>query len=185
MSSRISIISVASLLAFLVWQAYDSSAPRQEPDRLDQLEARVAELEKILFMTSSMTVFEAERRLEEARVHLRDSKALLMQGHLTQIQYQLEEMLVRQLERELDFARSPAGQPLAIGELELLAAERRLVQAQYQLGNLELIAGRGYGSDTQVARAREDLEFAKKNLDAAKAKLEATKKLQAIEKPDR
>jgi multidrug resistance efflux pump len=152
--------------------------------RLEKLETRVTELEKILFMTSSMSLFEAERRLDDARWNLRESKQLLMQGMITQHQFQLEQLSVRQLERELEFAKSPAGQQIAISELEIIAAERRLAQAQYQLHGTEQIAGRGYGSNKQVERDREFVDIATRNLEAAKAKLEATRRLQAIERPN-
>jgi hypothetical protein len=180
-------LGIGFFLAFILCVA--ASRP-QEPEmsgdlnsRVEKLEARVAELERILFMTSKMTAFEAERRLEEARLRLRDSRALLVQGLITQFQFQQDEFNVQRMQRELELAQSPDNQRQVVGSLELFAAERRLAEARANLAFTEQLAGRGYATTKHLGRERQQVEFAEKELNLAREKANAATKLQGLDSP--
>ncbi len=101
---------------------------------------------------------------------------MILQGRLNQKEYQLEQLLQQRLERELQFAETTSQQEVGLAELELLAAQRRLLQAEYQLESAEQVAGRVYPDEQQLAFDRKAVEKARERLAAAQAKLDALRK---------
>lgn len=164
--SNVTLLSAGLALVLLARQ--ETQAP--QPER--ELSARVAALEEQLRSVRDLVHFQVSQQLDDARWNTRESRQLLLQGMLNQKEFQLEQLLQQRLERELQFSESASNQALGLAELELLAAQRRLVQAEYQLESSEQVAGRVYRNDKQLEFDRKAVETARQRLAAAQAKLD-------------
>lgn len=141
-----------------------------------ELADRVAELESQLTHLRRLTSFRIAQQLEDARWNSRESRNLSLQGLMLPKQFQLEQLLQRQLEREAAFVSEPSDPERGIAELEVIAAERRLLQAEFQLESTDRVQNRILGPDKQLEFDRKWLDIARERLTAAQAKLEALKK---------
>lgn len=171
--NRVSLLTLLSAgLALAVLARQEIQAPPADRD----LVARVTALEEQLRTVRALTQFQVSQQLDDARWNTRESRQLLLQGMLNQKEFQLEQLLQQRLERELQFSESASNQALGLAELELLAAQRRVVQAEYQLESSEQVAGRVYRNDKQLEFDRKAVETARQRLAAAQAKLDELRK---------
>ncbi len=169
-TSLLTLISVG--LALLVVLRQDPQSQSPAPD----LAARVTELESQLQQLRSLMSFRIAQQLDDARWNTRESRQLVLQGMLNQQEFQLEQLFQKRLERELQFAAASTNRELGLAELEVLAAERRVVQAEYQLESSEQTAGRVYRNEKQLEFDRKAVETARQRLAAAQAKLDELRK---------
>jgi hypothetical protein len=166
--NRVPLLTLLSAgLALVVLARQDAQTPAQVAD----LVARVASLEEQLKTVRALVNFQLNQQLDDTRWNSRESRQLLLQGMLNQKEFQLEQLFQQRLERELQFAETTTNQALGLAELELLAAQRRMVQAEYQLESSEQVAGRVYRNDKQLEFDRNAVETARQRLEAAQAKL--------------
>jgi hypothetical protein len=166
--NRVPLLTLLSAgLALVVLARQDAQTPAQVAD----LVARVASLEEQLKTVRALVNFQLNQQLDDTRWNARESRQLLLQGMLNQKEFQLEQLFQQRLERELQFAETTTNQALGLAELELLAAQRRMVQAEYQLESSEQVAGRVYRNDKQLEFDRNAVETARQRLEAAQAKL--------------
>lgn len=166
----LTLLSATTALLFIVWQ--DGSA---EPAAKD-LTARVSDLESQLNHLRSLTNFRIAQQLEDARWNSRESRNLSLQGLMHPKQFQLEQLHQKQLEREAAFLNEPNNPDLGIAELEVMAAERRVVQAEFQLESADRVRDRVLGPDKQLEFDKKWLDIAREKLTAAQTKLAALKK---------
>jgi|688.fasta_scaffold1130082_1 hypothetical protein len=166
--NRVPLLTLLSAgLALVVLARQDAQTPAPVAD----LVARVASLEEQLKTVRALVNFQLNQQLDDTRWNTRESRQLLLQGMLNQKEFQLEHLFQQRLERELQFAETTTNQALGLAELELLAAQRRVVQAEYQLESSEQVAGRVYRNDKQLEFDRNAVETARQRLEAAQAKL--------------
>lgn len=170
--SRLPLLTLLSALgALLIWGSQDGA------DSVDKdLAARVAELESQLEQLRRFTGFRIAQQLEDARWESRESRNLSLQGLMHPKQFQLEQLFQQQLEREAAFVSEPGNPEIGIAELNVLAAERRVVQAEFQLESTERLRDRVLGPGKQLEFDQKWLEVARERLAAAQAKLDALKK---------
>jgi hypothetical protein len=164
------LLSAAVALFFVAWQ--DGSAAPAAKD----LAARVSDLESQLNHLRSLTSFRIAQQLEDALWNSRESRNLSLQGLMHPKQFQLEQLHQKQLEREAAFVNEPNNPELGIAELEVLAAERRVVQAEFQLESADRVRDRVLGPNKQLDFDKKWLEIAREKLTAAQTRLAALKK---------
>ena len=170
--NRVPLLALFSAGLALLMLARQEASPAPAPE----LAERVAALEAQLKTARELAQFQLTQQLDDARWNSRASRQLILQGRLNQKEYQLEQLLHQRLERELQFAETTSQQEVGLAELELLAAQRRLLQAEYQLESAEQVAGRVYPDEQQLAFDRKAVEKARERLAAAQAKLDALRK---------
>lgn len=157
----------AAFALVLVFQQ-DTPAP--------DLTARVADLENQLRHLRSLASFQIARQLDDARWSSRGSRNLSLQGLMHPKQFQEEQLFQQQLERETAFLSEPGNPQLGIAELEVLAAERRVLQAEFQLESSERLRDRVLGQEKQLEFDRKWLDIARERRTAAQARLDSLKK---------
>jgi hypothetical protein len=170
-----------ALTTGLVMLVVVSQVPPQQPaqpadDRIEQLTVRVERLEKILFATSKLAVFDAERNLADAQQRLRDSERLFLQGFLTDAQLAADRFAVARARREVELARADRDGYRIASEIDLMQAEYALQVAEQQLEFTQRMANRGFNSLTDVADRRAGVDRAKKQLELARQRLDAAHK---------
>ena len=164
------VVLLSGLFAVSFLSRQDTATPERD------LAARVADLENQLTHLRSLTSFRISQQLEDARWNSRESRNLSLQGLMHPKQFQLEQLYQQQLEREATFVGEPNRPELGIAELEVIAAERRVLQAEFQLESSERVRDRVLGPDKQLEFDQKWLQIARDQLTAAQAKLETLKK---------
>lgn len=164
------LLSAAVALFFVAWQ--DGSAAPAAKD----LAARVSELESQLNHLRSLTNYRIAQQLEDAIWDSRESRNLLLQGLMHPKQFQLEQLHQKLLEREAAFVNEPSNPELGIAELDVMAAERRVLQAEYQVEFSERVRDRVIGPNKQLEFDQKWLAIAREKLTAAQTRLAALKK---------
>ena len=148
--------------------------------RVEKLELRIEILEKILFSSAKLTNMQAQRQLDEAQAHLKNSQALFARGMITELQLQQDRYRMQEAQKALEFANADSRQHELVGELEVLEAEQRLRQVQQQLLYTETLASRGFSSQTRVDSIKKLVDIATQELENSKIKLDAAKELEAL-----
>lgn len=169
--SRVPLITLLSAAALLLIARQDNAAPP-----VKDLAARVAELESQVSHLRSLTSFRISQQLEDSRWNSRESRNLSLQGLMHPKQFKMEQLYQQQLEREATFVSEPSSIELGLAELEVLAAERRVVQAEFQLESTERVRDRVLGPGKQLEFDQKWLEVAREKLTTAQSKLNALKK---------
>jgi hypothetical protein len=160
----------ASLAVFLI-AGQDST---RSPDK--ELAARVADLESQLSHLRSLTSYRIAQQLEDAVWDSRESRNLSLQGLMHPRQFQLEQLYQKLLEREAAFVNELSDPELGIAELDVMAAERRVLQAEYQVEFSERVRDRVIGPNKQLEFDQKWLAIAREKLTAAQTKLNTLKK---------
>lgn len=151
-------------------------------ERVEQLESRIAILEKLLFSSVRLEKNRAQRLLNDRKNRLKNSRALYAQGMITEFELQQDRMQVDEAQQELELAIAESRQNQLASELDLLEAERKLKVAADQLTYRRNMARRGYASKAEVQQLEQALDQAKLELENAKLKLESAKKLESLDK---
>ena len=164
----------------------DQSTVKSKDDRIHELERRIEILEQVVFATSKLSVFDAERNLQAARNRLADSKKLFLKGFITDIQLEQDRFHVDRARREIELARATSGSRRVAMEIDLMQAKHNLKLSKYNLQHTRQLAGRGYSSVAEIADEQKRVDRAEKNLQLARLRLEAldVDAPDAIEKPD-
>lgn len=151
----------------------DGESEGKMEQKIGDLEKRVVKLERILYSTSQLSRIEAERRLENARATLENSRKLRKKGFINDAQLQNDEFAVRQAEQELELATASDGTAKQGAELELINAEQELLQAKRELVYIEKLESRGFSTKFEVQRVERLVRFKERSVEAAKQKLAA------------
>jgi hypothetical protein len=170
----------ASLAALLCLPTSLVSRPAAQedapPDRVQQLEDRVARLEEILFATTKLSVYDAQRHLSDAEFRLKESEKLFFRGLLDEYQLQWDRFEVERARLEVRLAESDGDARLIAAHIDLRQAENELVVAQRRLEFAERNANYPRGSLSEIDLRNAEVERAKIRL------LEAQGRLKAIQK---
>jgi hypothetical protein len=170
--TRAPLLTLLSASLALLFIARQDSTPSPAKD----LTARVADLESQLSHLRSLTSFRIAQQLEDARWNSRESRSLSLQGLMHPKQLKIEQLYQQQLEREASFVSEPSSMELGIAELEVLAAERRVIQAEFQLESTDRVRDRVLGPGKQLEFDQKWLAIAQEKLTAAQTKLNTLKK---------
>ncbi len=149
--------------------------------RVEHLESRVALLEKILFATSTLSVFEAERRLKDAELQLKERRDLFLKGRLADSVWRQDQLQVDILKRELAIAHTAYAQKSNLMEIEVLQAKQNLANAESRLTRSQNLANRGYATLTQVQQDQRLVELQRLQLETAQLKLKAAEEMESLE----
>ena len=141
--------------------------------RVAVLEARLERLERILFATSVLSVFEAERNLAEAEARLLESERLFLRGFLTDAQVAQDRFNFDRAKQELRLVKNMSDGRRITAEIDLMAARNTFRQAKEQLQTSESLARRGFSSETQINSNRQQVEVARQELEIARKRLQA------------
>lgn len=169
--SRVPLFTLLSAAALLFIAKQDNAVPPAK-----DLTARVAELESQVSHLRSLTSYRIAQQIEDATWSSRESRNLSLQGLMHPKQFQLEQLHQKLLEREAAFVNEPSNPELGIAELDVMAAERRVLQAEFQVESAERVRDRVLGPNKQLEFDKKWLEIAREKLAAAQAKLAALKK---------
>jgi len=148
----------------------------EKEQRIKLLEARMERLEKIVFATSKLSVYEAVRQLAESKLRLKNSERLFFRGFLADIDLQQDRFVVDRAQRELELAQSSINGRVLATEIDVMQAEQALRRAQASLEQSENYARRGFATQTTIENGKTQVEVAKRQLDIAKKRLEAISK---------
>lgn len=146
--------------------------------RVAQLESRISELETILFANLQINVLEAERRVAESKQRVLASRELFFKGLLSEFQFQQDQFELDRAELELEMLRDPHHLRTAMSEIELRDAERRLEEARYRARFSESLLLRGYITPAEVDRLKQAVERSEQQLELARQKLDAIRRLE-------
>jgi outer membrane protein TolC len=170
----IGLCAVAALFALIGSNREPRAAPQD--DKVAPLEARAKRLEELVFATSKLSVYDAQRNLAVARSRLKETERLYLQGLLSEIQFQNDRFAVEQAWAELKLAQAESNGQAIAATIDLRAAEHELKLSEENLRFSERMAGMADGSSREVDSARAAVERARLQLDAAQKRLRAVQK---------
>ncbi len=148
--------------------------------RVIHLETRIEALERIVFATSQLTVYESQRRLKEAEQMLRDRRELFLKGLLAESAWRQDQLQVEILKRELSMAQAASIQKENVFEIEVLQARQRLSDAKLQFERSQTLVNRGFATQTQLERDSRLVTLSQQQLNLAEQKLNAARDLESI-----
>ncbi len=154
-------------------QTVDAGQSTQLDTRIAELESRVERLEGLLFSTVQLSVYDAQRSLEAAQRQLEQNKRLYFRGHLAAIEIDRSRYDVDRARLELELARATSGHRRISANIDIMEAEFQLKQAKERLRFDENVASRGFVSEHQLQRNRQQVDRATKALQLARDKLAA------------
>jgi multidrug resistance efflux pump len=148
----------------------------EKDGQISELQARIERLEKVVFATSKLSVYEAERQLEKAKQRLDYSQRLLIKGFITDSQLNQDRFEVDRAVSELRLAKSSVDVRQKSARIDLMQAKQNLIRAQEQLKFSENLANRGYSSKTEIEGNKYRVTLAEKRLALAQTRLNALNK---------
>lgn len=149
---------------------------------LEQLDARVRRLERLMMATGrfpAITVMEAEAELALAETTLRASEEAHASGALSAARLAVDRLAAVRARAQLEMAKAAQQDRLIELELDVIHAERQLLNETQRLKGLERTLARGYGSPDRRQLLRLEIDRAQKELDRAKARLQSQQRTAA------
>lgn len=175
--------TAANALGVLVLAVLAASQPAHSQDskrdlekRVDQLEQRVAQIERLLRLQSvtiGASVPHAEARLAAAHEKLKHTDRLHKKGYVTRFQLDADRFAVARAQQERQLVRGQANDAKTAHEIDVLDAEHNLAIATERLRHSERLFKRGFATDVRVKADQIAVENARQRLDATKAKRKA------------
>lgn len=147
--------------------------------RVLALETRLGELESLLFSASQLTIYNAERQLEDKTERLEQSERLYLKGLLQKSRFDFDRFLVSRAQLELALATATDGHYQIVCEIDVLQAQFNLDVAQQSVEYNRRSLLKGYTSRDKMQRLENVVVEAKKTLQIAQQKLDAIKAAQA------
>ena len=95
-------------------------------ERVGDMEKRMEILEKTMYATASLSVMDAQRSFERAKLTLRESEKLHNRGFITANQLSLDRFEFQRAKRELELAKSPTGGHRIALEIQIMDAQNTL-----------------------------------------------------------
>ncbi len=165
----LSSIAIISLLAFVAANRADKVVTLE--DRVKDLEDRIANLEQSMFATATLSVMDAERRLDQAKTAVRESQKLHNRGILNTSRLDQDRFELERAQRELELAKSSTGGRRISLEIRIMEATQQVAMAQESLSFSNRLLTKGYISKNEVNSLERGLERAEKALQFAKDRL--------------
>jgi hypothetical protein len=146
---------------------------------IGQFESRVIRLERQLMSLSrlpTITMAEAKAGVEFAELQLRESEKLHKQGEMTEIEVAADRLALARAKGQFDAAEAAHAESLIRLEMDVLFAERQLLERTNESSQLERLVAKGYASSNGLAYRKLDVGLAEKQLLHARLRLETHKK---------
>jgi multidrug resistance efflux pump len=154
----------------------------EDDSRIEKLERRVELLEKIVFSSTRLNAIQAQRQVDDAQERLDHTKSLFAKGFIQASEVEQDRYRLEQAKKELELAKAETKQDELVGEMDVLQAERQLRELEQQLSYTKRLAERGYVHEKSVEAWKAAVELAKRELESAKTRLNATRKLESQRK---
>lgn len=154
-----------------------------------QFESRVIRLERQLMSVSrlpTITIAEAKAGVEFAELQLRESEQLHEKGEISDVGLAADRLTLARARGQFEAAEAAHAESLIQLELEVLYAERHLLEQTNESSQLERLVAKGYAGSNGLAFRKLDVGLAEKQLLRARLRLESQKKSAGeIESPDK
>jgi multidrug resistance efflux pump len=156
---------------------------------LRQFESRVIRLERQLMSVSrlpTITMAEAKAGVDFAEVQLRESEQLHKKGEITEVGLAADRLALARAQGQFDAAEAAHAESLMQLELDVLFAERQLLEQTNESSQLERLVAKGYANSNGLAYRKLDVGLAEKQLLRARLRLESQRKSAGeIDSPDK
>lgn len=146
---------------------------------LRQFESRVVRLERQVMSVSrlpTITIAEAKAGIEFANAQLRESEDLYKKGEITEVGLAADRLALARAQGQFDTAESAHKESLLQLELDVIFAERELLEQTNENSQLERLVAKGYASSSGLAYRKLDVDLAEKQLLRARLRLETLRK---------
>lgn len=153
---------------------------------IDRFDGRVIRLERQLLAITRMpmiTITEAEASLALAKAQLQESQQLHAQGQATDVRLAADRLALVRAQGQLDTAQAAHIDSLTVLEMEVLHAERQLLEKNQEKTRLERMVAKGYTTSDGLRLHLLDVSLAEKQLQLAKSRLTAQQRSAASDEP--
>ncbi len=146
---------------------------------LDAFEMRVTRLERHQMRSSQMpavTIAEAEAAVEFAKTQLKESEYRLQRGEATEVDVAADKLALTRAKGQLDAAGAAYQENILVLEMDVVYAQRQLLQLRQQKELAERLTAKGYTSSDALKYLILDEQLAEKELRLANLRLETQRK---------
>jgi hypothetical protein len=146
---------------------------------LRQFESRVIRLERQLMSVSrlpTITMAEARAGVEFAEIQLRENEKLHDKGEISDVGLAADRLTLARAHGQFEAAEAAHADSLIQLELEVLYAERHLLEQTNESSQLERLVAKGYAGSSGLAYRKLDVGLAEKQLQRARLRLKTQRK---------
>lgn len=149
-------------------------------DRMERMERQMLSMSQL----PAITIAEAEAALQYAQIQLKDSEQRHAEGELTDLALARHRLELARAKGQLDTAKVAHADRLILLELDVLYAQRQLMELNQQQRQLERLVAKGYSSSEGLKRRAYDIAMTEKQLARAQLRLTAEKKAAGDQPPE-
>lgn len=146
---------------------------------LEAFETRITRLERQLMRSSrfpAITIAEAEAAVEFAKAQLQESEHEQKRGTATPVQVASDQLALARAQGQLESATAAVQENILTLEMDVVYAERRLLEARKEKEVHQRLAAKGYTSSDSLQFLILNEGLAEKELQLAKMRLQAQRK---------
>ena len=149
-------------------------------DRMNRLERQMLTMSSL----PGITIHEAEAGLEFAKIQLAESEKLHGEGNLSDVTLAAHRLELARAEGQLESAKVAHADRLIALEIDVLYAERKLVEYTQEQRQMERLVAKGYSTSEGLKWRSYDVSMAKKQLELAQLRLAAQRKAAGDQRPE-